>query len=499
MKIKGIAAYVLITVMTVFLLGCGNSKNGTASSADAASKEMSTSALTREQQDEGVKMEEEAQPSVEQETESEEMTGSDSGEQTTEETPEKMLQLKIADTVVEVAWEDNESVEELRKLCEEEPLTIQMAMYGGFEQVGEIGTSLPRNDVQTTTEAGDIVLYSGDRIVVFYGSNSWAYTRLGHITDQDEEGMTQLLGNGDVTITVSMEHEASNTSTTSATVDNGLRDLYAMETYDTVPEELLERHDDVDYGTIDSDVEYYSETAGDNKYCNVLLPAGYDESQEYPVLYMIHGWGGMYDTHVYEGASLQTLYGNMLSEGLAVPMIIVGVDMYTDPLADKDSKTEEEMRLSYDKTVDDIGLDLMPFIEERYSVKTGRLSTAVSGVSQGATTSLATGFKWQSKIAYIASLAPDPGVIPTPYYEGTYWNWPIFDEFTIESPETMPRYIYLTVGTEDPWNIEVTAYYGQEMDKKGIPNQNDLVEGYGHDGDFWSLGHYNFLQKIFLD
>ena len=207
MKIKGIAANVLITVMTVFLLGCGNSKTGTASSADAASKEMSTSALTGEQQDEGVKMEEEAQPSVEQETESEEMTGSDSGEQTTEETPEKMLQLKIADTVVEVAWEDNESVEELRKLCGEEPLTIQMSMYGGFEQVGEIGTTLPRNDVQTTTEAGDIVLYSGDRIVVFYGGNSWAYTRLGHITDQDEEGMTQLLGNGDVTVTVSMEAE----------------------------------------------------------------------------------------------------------------------------------------------------------------------------------------------------------------------------------------------------------------------------------------------------
>jgi len=272
-----------------------------------------------------------------------------------------------------------------------------------------------------------------------------------------------------------------------------------METYDTVPEELLERHDDVDYGTIDENVEYYSETAGDNKYCNVLLPAGYDESQEYPVLYMIHGWGGAYDSHVYEGSDLQTLYGNMLSEGLTVPMIIVGVDMYTDPLADKDSKSEEEMRLSYDKTVDDIGLDLMPFIEEHYSVKTGRLNTAVSGVSQGATTSLATGFKWQSKIAYIASLAPDPGVIPTPYYEGTYWNWPIFDDFTIESPETMPRYIYLTVGTEDPWNIDVTAYYGAAMDKNGIPNQNDLVEGYGHDGDFWSLGHYNFLQKIFLD
>ena len=312
------------------------------------------------------------------------------------------------------------------------------------------------------------------------GSASTAATAQENTTQDAAQASTQVTDGQENTSSdnaevPAQENEASNASAGAEAVaaDSGLRDLYAMETYDTVPEELLERHDDVDYGTIDSDVEYYSETAGDNKYCNVLLPAGYDESQEYPVLYMIHGWGGMYDTHVYEGASLQTLYGNMLSEGLAVPMIIVGVDMYTDPLADKDSKTD--------------------------SVKTGRLNTAVSGVSQGATTSLATGFKWQSKIAYIASLAPDPGVIPTPYYAGTYWNWPIFDDFTIESPETMPRYIYLTVGTEDPWNIEVTAYYGEVMDKKGIPNQNDLVEGYGHDGDFWSLGHYNFLQKIFLD
>ena len=75
---------------------------------------------------------------------------------------------------------------------------------GGFEQVGSIETSLPREDVQTTTEAGDIVLYSGDQLVVFYGSNSWAYTRLGHITDKTADEMTELLGNGNVTITLSM-------------------------------------------------------------------------------------------------------------------------------------------------------------------------------------------------------------------------------------------------------------------------------------------------------
>jgi hypothetical protein len=124
-----------------------------------------------------------------------------------QEKTEAILQMKIGDTVVRVEWEDNESVQALKDLCSDEPLVIQMSMYGGFEQVGSIGTSLPRNDRQITTRAGDIVLYSGNQIVVFYGSNSWAYTRLGHITDQDATSMAELLGNGDVTITVSNEHE----------------------------------------------------------------------------------------------------------------------------------------------------------------------------------------------------------------------------------------------------------------------------------------------------
>lgn len=124
-----------------------------------------------------------------------------------QEKTEAILQMKIEDTVVRVEWEDNESVQELKDLCSEEPLVIQMSMYGGFEQVGSIGTSLPRNDKQITTREGDIVLYSGNQIAVFYGENSWAYTRLGHITDQDTTSMAELLGNGDVKLTVSNEYE----------------------------------------------------------------------------------------------------------------------------------------------------------------------------------------------------------------------------------------------------------------------------------------------------
>ena len=137
-----------------------------------------------------------------------------SGEEAQKETPatdkeenqmDTTLKMKIADTDVSVEWEDNESVEALRELAQDGPLTVQMSMYGGFEQVGYLGANLPRNDAQTVTKSGDIVLYSGDQIVVFYGSNSWAYTRLGHIMDKSDEEMTQLLSNGDAVITLSLE------------------------------------------------------------------------------------------------------------------------------------------------------------------------------------------------------------------------------------------------------------------------------------------------------
>ena len=118
--------------------------------------------------------------------------------------PETELCLIIGDTPVSVEWADNDSVEALKELVSENPLEIPMSMYGGFEQVGSLGGSLPRSDEQTTTQAGDIVLYAGDSIVVFYGSNAWSYTRLGRIVDLSSGELTELLSNGDVVLTITM-------------------------------------------------------------------------------------------------------------------------------------------------------------------------------------------------------------------------------------------------------------------------------------------------------
>ena len=97
---------------------------------------------------------------------------------------------------------DRQAVDALVDRMEAGPVTIHMSDYAGFEKVGALGQDLPTSDRQTTTRAGDIVLYQGNQIVIFYGSNAWSYTRLGKIDDLT--GWAEALGSGDVSVTFSL-------------------------------------------------------------------------------------------------------------------------------------------------------------------------------------------------------------------------------------------------------------------------------------------------------
>ncbi|MBQ3416936.1 MAG: hypothetical protein IJH32_03795 [Ruminococcus sp.] len=277
--------------------------------------------------------------------------------------------------------------------------------------------------------------------------------------------------------------------------DSPVFDPYAIENNYDIGSDILEKHSDTDYGKIIENYEYDSDAAGDKKYCNILLPPGYGDDEEYPVMYVIHGWDGSHTDQIEPDSYLQLVYGNMLKQGLTVPMIIVNVDMYTDKLSDKDSKTDEELRYIYDKVWDDIIYDLMPEIEEAFYVKTGRENTALAGVSHGGTEALMTYFQHPEKFGYVASYAADPGVIPTDFYEEEYLNEAIFDKFPV--PQIQPYYLYMAVGTNDEYGIDVTVAYRDAFNKEGIKNQTDVVEGYEHDFYFWRLCFYNFLNKIF--
>ena len=120
-----------------------------------------------------------------------------------EETMDRKMIIEIGGKHFTATLEDNKAAETLAEMMQEDPVTIQMSDHGGFEKVGDLGTDLPTSNRQTTTQAGDIVLYQGNQIVIFYGSNSWSYTRLGRIDDLT--GWETALGDGDVTVTFALE------------------------------------------------------------------------------------------------------------------------------------------------------------------------------------------------------------------------------------------------------------------------------------------------------
>ncbi len=146
--------------------------------------------------------------SVEQ-TKNEDMSNADildkeivDGEMNTASGEESEMKLFINDVEIPVIWEENDSVAELMEDASKGDIIISMSMYSDFEQVGSLGKKYHSDDKQMTVHNGDIVLYNSSNIVLFYGSNTWAYTKLGKMNLSEQE-LIDLLANGDVTIKIS--------------------------------------------------------------------------------------------------------------------------------------------------------------------------------------------------------------------------------------------------------------------------------------------------------
>ena len=108
--------------------------------------------------------------------------------------------IKVNNNVLNIELEDNSATIELKERLKNGDIVVNAHEYGGFEKVGDLGFSLPREDTNITTSAGDIVLYQGNQISLFYNSNSWSYTKLGKIQNVSSKELKDILGNGDVTI-----------------------------------------------------------------------------------------------------------------------------------------------------------------------------------------------------------------------------------------------------------------------------------------------------------
>ena len=109
-----------------------------------------------------------------------------------------MVNINGQDFTVEL--EENAATKELLKRLENGEVIIETEDYGNFEKVGSLGFNLPRSDKRITTEPGDIVLYEGNKISLFYNSNTWEYTKIGHIQNIGQDELINVLGKENVTL-----------------------------------------------------------------------------------------------------------------------------------------------------------------------------------------------------------------------------------------------------------------------------------------------------------
>ena len=117
---------------------------------------------------------------------------------------DRMFYAHVNGKVLKILAAENSSADAFLDLLKSGDVPVEMHDYGSFEKVGPLGTTLPRNDEQITTEPGDVILYQGDQITIYYDVNNWSFTRLGKVQDLSQAELKDILGSGNVTVTFSL-------------------------------------------------------------------------------------------------------------------------------------------------------------------------------------------------------------------------------------------------------------------------------------------------------
>lgn len=212
---KRILSFICVLIIVISLVAC--SKGGEQGLSDAVSHtssyiyDESVSSITNIQSSEPTKdisseakaVSSKTPSSKDTDTTSEEVLPKQSSDVSVEESTEMKINVKIGSSTFEATLAENSAVNSFVEMMKSTPVVISMSDYSGFEKVGSLPNSLPTSNSQITTQSGDIVLYNGNQIVIFYGSNSWSYTRLGKIDDLS--GWEEALGGGDIQVTFELK------------------------------------------------------------------------------------------------------------------------------------------------------------------------------------------------------------------------------------------------------------------------------------------------------
>ena len=234
---------------------------------------------------------------------------------------------------------------------------------------------------------------------------------------------------------------------------------------------------------------YYSQTAERKTKVNVLLPAGYDESRKYPVLYILHGFYDTEDWMARKKVALSRILTNLQLDGKAKEMIVVLPYIFCSKELAYTTGMDYENCLAYDNFINDLETDLMPFIKEKFSVAEGRETTAVTGFSMGGRESLFIGCSHPEQFGYIGAVCPAPGLAPG-----------MLKPEELSFAEDVKPYVLLISSSKADGTVGSNPdTYRKYFKKNGEPFLTHVMEKTGHDHTSVKPHLYNFMQLLFQD
>ena len=301
---------------------------------------------------------------------------------------------------------------------------------------------------------------------------------------------------------VMSESESDKSEESDEIQENQAKDFVNVSEYDapkrkanySVSTSLFWKQEGVEYGEI-VEIEYESTVTGTTRKANVLLPAGYTEDKQYPVLYLLHGSEGDHNEWL-RGDPVYTV-GNAVYAGDAKEMIVVMPNVRAREDDSMVVMTEDTLAnfKAFDNFIYDLEQCLMPYIEENYSVYTDRDNTAIAGLSLGGRESIYIGRTMYEKFAYIGSFSPGPGVVE--YKMGKLEEEGLLEVDELAFPEGYePKVFMITEGDADSIVGNVPYIYHDLFEQAGVEHIFYTIQG-KHDYSVWKRSLYAFILEIF--
>ncbi len=261
------------------------------------------------------------------------------------------------------------------------------------------------------------------------------------------------------------------------------------------PDGFDAKQDGVNYGTIEKQ-SYDSSVTGKSRKVNIILPADYSTDKKYPVLYLLHGIGG--NENEWLDGNPDKIVGNLNALGEAEEMIIVipNIRAGADDSYPANNPFSLEHYAKFDNFINDLRECLMPYMEDNYSIATGRENTAICGLSMGGRESLYIGLNMLDTFGYIAALSPGYGVFG--YTANGVTEEGLFTEETFTIPEEYRNNTFLMIvnGIDEGGEDSLGGTCSRVLTKNGVNHWFYTTPG-AHDFTTWKNGLYNFAKCIF--